>query len=120
MYLVLQQEFHRRRAVSTSKIIQNSICFWHESECGGYTMSGPPCLDKYADAGTPCPVNGLIGAEAAAYWQDNSHLIPEGSRYREEYVEANKPEKGEFSDAQNVALFKTLFIFTTGLIPLIT
>ena len=69
-----------------------------------------------ADAGTPCPVNGLIGSEASAYWQENSHLIPEGSRYREEYAEANKPEKGEFSDAQNVALFKTLFIFTTGLL----
>ena len=68
------------------------------------------------DAGTPCPVNGLIGAEAASYWQDNPHLIPEGSRYKPEYIAANKPEKGEFSDAQNVALFKTLFIFTTGLL----
>ena len=68
------------------------------------------------DAGTPCPVNGLIGAEAAAYWESNPDKIPDGSRYKPEYIAANKPEKGEFSDAQNVALFKTLFIFTTGLL----
>ena len=68
------------------------------------------------DAGTPCPVNGLIGAEAAAYWEANPDKIPDGSRYKPEYIAANKPEKGEFSDAQNVALFKTLFIFTTGLL----
>ncbi len=69
-----------------------------------------------ADAGTPCPVSGLIGAEAAAYWQENPHLIPEGSRYKAEYVEANKPEPKEFSDAQNVAMFKTFFLITTGLL----
>ena len=64
-------------------------------------MSGPSCLDKYDDAGTPCPVaGGLIGAEAAAYWQENPHLIPEGSRYREDYAKANKPEQKEFDDAQ--------------------
>ena len=68
------------------------------------------------DAGTPCPVNGLIGAEAAAYWQENSHLIPEGSRYRHEYAKANKPEQKEFDDAQNMAMFKTFFLITTGLL----
>ena len=68
------------------------------------------------DAGTPCPVNGLIGAEAAAYWQENSHLIPEGSRYREDYAKANKPEQKEFDDAQNLAMFKTFFLITTGLL----
>ena len=68
------------------------------------------------DASTPCPVNGLIGAEAAAYWQENPHLIPEGSRYREDYVQANKPEQKEFDDAQNLAMFKTFFLITTGLL----
>ena len=68
------------------------------------------------DASTPCPVNGLIGAEAAAYWQENSHLIPEGSRYRDEYAKANKPEQKEFDDAQNLAMFKTFFLITTGLL----
>jgi len=69
-----------------------------------------------ADAGTPCPVSGLIGAEAAAYWEENPHLIPEGSRYREDYVKANKPEQKEFDDAQNLAMFKTFFLITTGLL----
>jgi len=68
------------------------------------------------DAGTPCPVNGLIGAEAAAYWESNPDKIPDGSRYKIEYVQAAKPVEGEFSDAQNAALFKTLFILTTGLL----
>ena len=68
------------------------------------------------DASTPCPVNGLIGAEAAAYWKENSHLIPEGSRYRDDYAKANKPEQKEFDDAQNLAMFKTFFLITTGLL----
>ena len=69
-----------------------------------------------ADAGTPCPVQGLIGSEAAAYWKEHPHLIPEGSRYKPEYIAAKKPEPKEFSDAQNAALFKTLFVITTGLL----
>jgi hypothetical protein len=68
------------------------------------------------DASTPCPVNGLIGAEAAAYWQENSHLIPEGSRYRDDYAKANKPEKEGVSDAGHIAIFKSLFLVTTGLL----
>ena len=69
-----------------------------------------------ADAGTPCPVSGLIGAEAAAYWEENPHLIPEGSRYREDYLKANKPEKEGVSDAGHIAIFKSLFLVTTGLL----
>jgi len=68
------------------------------------------------DAGTPCPVSGLIGAEAAAYWEANPDKIPDGSRYKAEYIVANKPEPREFSDAQSAVLFKTLFILTTGLL----
>ena len=45
------------------------------------------------DAGTPCPVNGLIGQEAADYWAEHPHLIPEGSRYREDYIQQVKVEE---------------------------
>ena len=72
--------------------------------------------DAMTDAGTPCPARGSIGAEAAQYWTDNPDEIPEGSKYKTEYVQASKPVKGEFTDAQNVTLFKTLFILTTGLL----
>jgi len=76
----------------------------------------PRVWDAMTDAGTPCPAQGLIGAEAASYWSDNPDKIPDGSKYKTEYVQAAKPVKGEFTDAQNVALFKTLFILTTGLL----
>ena len=58
------------------------------------------------DASTPCPVNGLIGAEAAAYWKENSHLIPEGSRYREDYMQQVKVEepKGDTDAIKNFGL----------------
>ena len=69
-----------------------------------------------ADAGTPCPVKGLIGSEAEQYWKDNPSQIPDGSVYKKEYIQANKPEKGEFSDANSIALYKALFILTTGLL----
>ena len=45
------------------------------------------------DAGTPCPGNGLIGQEAADYWAEHPHLIPEGSRYREDYIQQVKVEE---------------------------
>ena len=45
------------------------------------------------DAGPPCPVNGLIGQEAADYWAEHPHLIPEGSRYREDYIQQVKVEE---------------------------
>ena len=59
------------------------------------------------DAGTPCPVaGGLIGAEAAAYWQEHPHLIPEGSRYREDYIQQVKVEepKGDTDAIKNFGL----------------
>ena len=76
----------------------------------------PRVWDAMTDAGTPCPAQGLIGAEAASYWSDNPDKIPDGSKYKIEYVQAAKPVKGEFTDAQNVTLFKTLFVLTTGLL----
>lgn len=76
----------------------------------------PRVWDSMTDAGTPCPVQGSIGIEAAQYWSENPDKIPDGSKYKTEYVTANKPEPKEFNDAQNAALFKTLFILTTGLL----
>ena len=72
--------------------------------------------DAMTDAGTPCPARGSIGAEAAQYWTDNPDEIPEGSKYKTEYVKSNKSEPREFSDADNALLFKTLFIIATGLL----
>jgi hypothetical protein len=74
--------------------------------------------DAMTDAGTPCPARGSIGAEAAQYWTDNPDEIPDGSKYKTEYVKANKPESKEFSDADNALLFKTLFIIATGFLIL--
>ena len=72
--------------------------------------------DAMTDAGTPCPAKGFIGAEAANYWTDNPDEIPDGSKYKTEYITANKPEPKEFDDAQNLAVFKTFFLITTGLL----
>ena len=76
----------------------------------------PRVHDSMQNAGTPCPVNGLIGAEAAAYWKDNPEKIPEGSQYRKDYIQVKQQETKEFSDASSIALYKALFIITTGLL----
>jgi len=68
------------------------------------------------NAGTPCPVNGLIGAEAASYWKEFPEKIPEGSPYRDDYLQVKKEETKEFSDASSIALYKALFLITTGLL----
>jgi hypothetical protein len=57
-----------------------------------------------------------LAAEAAQYWTDNPDEIPDGSKYKTEYVEANKPEPKEFTDAQSAALFKAMFIVLTGIV----
>ena len=67
----------------------------------------PRVWTSMMDAGTPCPVKGLIGAEAAAYWEENPDEIPDGSRYKPEYLQAKvieeKPE-GDFDDIKNFGL----------------
>jgi len=68
------------------------------------------------NAGTPCPVNGLIGAEAASYWEEFPEKIPEGSPYRDDYLNIRSEETKEFSDASSIALYKALFLITTGLL----
>ena len=63
--------------------------------------------DSMTDAGTPCPVNGLIGAEAAQYWSDHPDQIPEGSRYKASYVQQVKVEeepKGDMDALKNFGL----------------
>ena len=66
----------------------------------------PRVWDSMTDAGTPCPVKGLIGAEAAAYWEANPDEIPEGSRYKVGYVQQVKEEtpNGDFNDIKNFGL----------------
>jgi len=76
----------------------------------------PRVHDSMQNAGTPCPVNGLIGAEAAAYWEENPEKIPDGSQYKEDYMTIKKEETKEFSDASQIALYKVMFIITTGLL----
>ena len=63
--------------------------------------------DSMTDAGTPCPVNGLIGQEAAQYWSDHPDQIPEGSRYKAGYVAQVKVEeqpKGDVNAIKNFGL----------------
>ena len=76
----------------------------------------PRVFDAMTDAGTPCPYKGSIGIEAQEGWEKNPEDIPEGSKFKIDYVEANKPTNREFSDADNALFFKTLFIITTGLL----
>ena len=53
----------------------------------------PRVWDSMTDAGTPCPAKGSIGAEAAKYWSDNPDQIPDGSKYKPEYVQQKVEEK---------------------------
>jgi hypothetical protein len=53
----------------------------------------PRVWSAMTDAGTPCPVQGLIGAEAAQYWKDNPDQIPDGSKYKTDYVTTKKEEQ---------------------------
>ena len=67
------------------------------------------------NAGTPCPVDGLIGAEAASYWEEFPEKIPEGSPYRDDLLNIKSEETKEFTDAQNATLFKAMFVVLTGI-----
>jgi hypothetical protein len=98
------------------KLSRSQYAFGMKVSAVAILCQDPRVWDSMTDAGTPCPVRGLIGAEAASYWENNPHEIPEGSRYKTGYVKANKPEQKEFDDAQNLAMFKTFFLITTGLL----
>ena len=72
----------------------------------------PRVHDSMQNAGTSCPVNGLIGAEAASYWEANPDKIPEGSMYREDYMQVKKAEqvKGDNDDLKNFGLLVLSFL----------
>ena len=88
------------------KLSRSQYAFGMKVSAVAILCQDPRVWTSMADAGTPCPVNGLIGAEAAAYWQDNPHLIPEGSRYREDYIQQVKVEepKGATAAIKNFGL----------------
>ena len=98
------------------KLSRSQYAFGMKVSAVALLCQDPRVWTSMMDAGTPCPVQGLIGAEAAAYWEANPDKIPDGSRYKLEYIAANKPEPKEFSDAQNASLFKALFVLTTGIL----
>jgi|TARA_R100000030_G_scaffold49449_3_gene37327 hypothetical protein len=62
------------------------------------------------------PIEGKIAADAKEIWLANIDMMPEGSKIKEKLLNNRKKEPKEFSDAQNVALFKGLFLITTGLL----
>lgn len=76
----------------------------------------PRVWTSMADAGTPCPVDGLIGAEAQEYWKNNIDKIPEGSRYKEEYLVVKQSETKELTNAQTAVIYKAMLVVLTGII----
>ena len=73
------------------------------------------CQDKRVwvamkNAGTWCPIEGKIGEEAKELWLASPHLRPDFDD-----LELEKPQQ-EFSDVDHIALYKTLFLITTGLL----
>ncbi len=113
--------------VATGILIDDTLCQSLKLSRSLYSMGmkvaavsvlcqDPRVFDAMTDAGTPCPYNGAIGTEAQNSWMDNPDDIPDGSKYKKDYVQASKPVKGEMSDAGHIALYKTLFLITTGLL----
>ena len=88
------------------KLSKTQFAFGMKVSAVAILCQDPRVWTSMQDAGTPCPVNGLIGAEAAAYWEENPHLIPEGSRYREDYIQQVKVEepKGDTDAIKNFGL----------------
>ena len=63
--------------------------------------------DSMLDAGTPCPARGFIGAEAAKYWEENPDQIPEGSRYKPQFLQTKVVEEkpqGDWDDIKDFGL----------------
>ncbi len=61
--------------------------------------------DAMTDAGTPCPYNGSIGIEAQELWEKNPQDIPNGSKYKVNYVEAKVEEpKGDINGLKDFGL----------------
>lgn len=98
------------------KLAKTQFAFGMKVSAVSILCQDPRVWDSMTDAGTPCPVRGLIGAEASEYWTNNPSEIPNGSKYKTEYAQANKPVKGELSDEGHIVLYKSLFLITTGLL----
>ena len=76
----------------------------------------PRVWSAMTDAGTPCPVQGLIGAEAAQYWKDNPDQIPDGSKYKSEYVQTKKEITNPQGEHIDISIFQVLFFITSGIL----
>ena len=74
----------------------------------------PRVWDAMTDAGTPCPARGAIGAEAETYWTDNPDQIPDGSKYKPEYIQSQREIINPNGGSLDLPLFKALFVLTTG------
>ena len=53
----------------------------------------PRVFDAMMDSQTPCPTRGGIGADAQTYWANNPSEIPDGSKYKPEYIKEQTEEK---------------------------
>jgi len=62
--------------------------------------------DAMTDAGTPCPYKGSIGVEAQEGWESNPSDIPDGSKYKIDYVKAKVKEqpKGDINGLKDFGL----------------
>ena len=76
----------------------------------------PRVWDSMLDAGTPCPARGFIGAEAAQYWSDNPDQIPDGSKYKPEYVQTKIQATTPDGEHIDLPIFQVLFFISTGLL----
>jgi len=89
------------------KLSKTQFAFGMKVSAVSILCQDPRVWDSMTDAGTPCPVRGFIGAEAAQYWADNPSEIPDGSRYKTEYVAQVKVEeqpKGDINAIKNFGL----------------
>ncbi len=76
----------------------------------------PKVFDALWMSGVYPPIEGKIADEAKDIWLTKIHLIPEGSLIKADLLKEMQPEKKQYTDKQNVALFKTLFLISTGIL----
>ena len=73
----------------------------------------PRVFDAMMDSQTPCPTRGGIGADAQTYWANNPSEIPDGSKYKPEYIKAQTEEKptGDNDALKNFGLMALSLLF---------
>jgi len=89
------------------KLSRSQYAFGMKVSAVALLCQDPRVWTSMMDAGTPCPVNGLIGLEAASYWENNPNKIPDGSRYKTQYTqqrEAKEQPIGNNDGLKNFAL----------------